>query len=164
MIFFDFILPILLGFFVIYKSIMAIDKIDIVKKKGIKTRAKVIKIREEKIKNDFGDEDTGGYLINHSEVNYFFTVTFNDKNGRIIEKELEFPTTKNPNRNPPFDRDIIYLINENKSIDIILENNKGRGFTLYFILLIGFIFLFFAAYNYDGQIDIILEFIKNLFK
>ncbi|WP_339884180.1 hypothetical protein [Polaribacter vadi] len=156
-----FYIAIVFGFYFIYKAIKSLDKINRLKNEGIKKRAKVIKIREEENSND-GEENT--YIINHSEVNYYHTVRFNDKNGSEIEKELEFPTTKNPNKNPPFDVDIIYSIDENKNIDIILENNKGRNFTFYFVLSIGIIFLITAAYNYDGQIDLILKFINNLFK
>ena len=107
MIFINFLIPVFLGFYFIYRAVTSLDKIDQVQKKGIKTRAKVIKIREEK-NEGFNDEDIS-YTINHSEVNYFFTVKFKDKNGREIVKELEFPITKNPNRNLPFDTDIIYF-------------------------------------------------------
>ena len=80
MILIDFILPSFLGFFLIYKAIISIDKIDRVKKHGIKRRAKVIKIREETNK-DFNDEETSGYIINHTEVNNYFTVNLKTKMG-----------------------------------------------------------------------------------
>ena len=71
MILINFILPTIFGFFLIYKSILSLDKIDRVQKHGIKTRAKVIKIREEK-NTGFDDDETSGYIINHSEVNYYY--------------------------------------------------------------------------------------------
>lgn len=149
MLFVNFILPIVIGFYLIYKAISSLDKVDRVKKNGIRTRAKVLKIRKEKSDNYNDDEETA-YLINNSEINYYLTVKFKDKKGREFEKELEFPTTKVPNRNLPFDTDVIYFVNDSKNLDVILENNKGRNSTFYFILIIGIIFLFAAAYNYDG--------------
>ena len=93
MIIFQIIIPALLGFYLIYKSTIAIEKIDRIKKKGTRKRAKVIKIRESKSDNS-SDFETDGYDLNHDKINYFFTIKFNDKNGCSIEKELEFSTSK----------------------------------------------------------------------
>ena len=155
---FLFIGPIIFSFYLIYLAIKALDKIDRIQKKGIHKQAKVTRIREE----DNSSEDDDGYVIN--SFTYYYTVNFNDKNGREIEKEIEFGINKKPNRNPPFSIGIIYYIDENKNIDIILKNSKRTNLEFYSLLGIGIFILSFIAYNYDGQIDIILEFINNLLK
>ena len=99
-----------------------------------------------------------------SSSTYYYTVNFKDKNGREIEKEIEFDITKKPKSNPPFSIDIIYRVDENKKIDIILENSKKTIFDGYFLLSVGLAFLGFIIYNYDNQINIIIEFLNNLFK
>ena len=139
----------------IYKAIKTLDKIDRIKKIGLKKQARVIKIREE-ISPSMDEDDL-------SSITYYLTVNFKDKNGREIEKEIEFGLNKKPKRNPPFSVGIIYNINENKNIDIILENSKKTILDVYFLLSIGILFLGVVIYNYDNQIDTIIEFIKNIF-
>ena len=156
-----FILTTIFSFYMVYKAIINLDKIYNVKNNGIRKQARVIKIREENNYNN-SDEDQG-YIIN-GKFTYFYTVNFKDKNGREIEKEIEFGNNKKPKKNPPFSIDIIYKIDENKKIDIILENNKKTIFDGYFLLSVGLAFLGFVIYNYDNQINIILEFLTNLFK
>tara|TARA_R110002051_G_scaffold160026_1_gene231491 strand:+ start:240 stop:662 length:423 start_codon:yes stop_codon:yes gene_type:complete len=139
----------------IYKAIKVLDTIDKVKKHGIKNQARVINIREE---TDSKNDDYA------SSTTYYYTVNFNDKNGRNIEKEIEFGIDKRPTRNPPFSIGIIYYIDENKNIDIIIGNSKKTILSGYFLLLVGLFFLSMLIYNYNGEIDKILEFINNLFK
>ena len=139
----------------IYKAIKALDKIDRIKKIGVKKQARVIKIREE-ISPSMDEDDV-------SSTTYYLTVNFKDKNGREIEKEIEFGINKKPKRNSPFSIGIIYNIDENKNKDIILENSKKTILDGYFLLSIGILFLGIVIYNYEGQINTIIEFIKNLF-
>ncbi|WP_298881215.1 hypothetical protein [uncultured Polaribacter sp.] len=152
----NFILTTIFSFYMIYKAIINLDKIYNVKKNGIRKQAKVIKIREE-ISHQMDEDDV-------SSSTYYYTVNFKDKNGREIEKEIEFDITKKPKSNPPFSIDIIYRVDENKKIDIILENSKKTIFDGYFLLSVGLAFLGFIIYNYDNQINIIIEFLNNLFK
>ncbi len=148
------------GFYSIYTAIKSLDKIDLFYKEGTRKEALVTKIREveTKIDNTFDEDD---FVINHEKINYFYTVKFIDKRGREIEQELEFSTTENQKRNPPFNISIIYKSNKNQETEIILETNKSRR-NFYFLFIMGLIFLFNAAYNYDGEIEIIFNFINNL--
>lgn len=156
MVLIQFIAPIILGFFIIYLAIKTLDKIDRVKKNGLKKQARVIKIRESKTISDSDD----GYFIN-GEYTYYYTVNFRDKNGREIEKEIEYGVNKKPNRNPPFSIGIIYYIDENKNIEIILENSKRTKLKFYYLLTVGIFILSYVAYNYDDQIDLIIDILKK---
>ncbi|PWG05281.1 hypothetical protein [Polaribacter aquimarinus] len=156
MIILQFILPIFFGFYMIYKSIKVLDKIDRLKKNGIRKQARVIKIREEigsQIDDNYGSSRT-----------YYYTVNFKNKNGREIEKEIEFGLNKKPKRNPPFSISILYNINKNKDIDITFENSRRIILDGFLLLFIGLLFLGIVLYNYNGQINIILDFIKNILK
>ena len=149
------------GFYYVFRAIKSLDKIDLIFRNGIKKEALVTNIREVKTRID-NDLDNNSFVINHDEINYFYTVKFIDKRGNQVEQELEFPITKNPKRNPPFNENIIYNYNKNQKIDIILEINKSRNRNFYFSLIIGLVFLFCAAYNYNGEIDTIFNFLNNL--
>ncbi|WP_146106879.1 hypothetical protein [Polaribacter porphyrae] len=140
----------------IYKAISVLDKVNIIKKRGIRKRGKVLKIRKEV--NSYYDEDGGTSIL------YYYTVSFKTNRGKLIEKEIEFGVKKKPNRNPPFDVDIIYFEDEKNNLNVILENNKSTIFDGFFLLFVGIFFLCILIYNYDGELDIIISFIKNLIK
>ena len=155
MVLFQFITPIIFAFFIIYLAIKALDKINRVKNFGLKKQARVINIREElspQMDDHFENSPT-----------YYFTVSFKDRNGRIIEQEIEFGIHKKPNRHPPFSIGIIYYIDENKKIEIILENNKRTKLEFYSLLSVGILILSFVAYNYNDQIDLIIDILINIF-
>ena len=153
----QFIFPVFFGFYLIYKAIKVLDEIIRIKKNGVKKQAKVIKIREER-SSQIDDDGYG------SSVTYYYTVNFKDKNGREIEKEIKFGLNKKNKRNPPFLIGILYYIDENKNIDITFENSRKIILDGLFLLIIGLFFLGFISYNYNGQIDIIIAFFKNVFE
>lgn len=156
----NFFLPISIGFYLIYISIKSLDNILNIKKNGYKTRAKVIEIRE--VSNHDDSDKEISYQINNKN-NYYYTVKFNDKRGREIIQELKYPVLNKPNRNPVFEIDILYISKRNEVKEIILVENKGRNSTFYFTFMIGLVLLVLAISNYNGEIDLILDFINNIF-
>ena len=149
-----FIIATLSGFYSIFKAIKALDKIYFINKHGIKAKARVINIREKKSTDNDGAES----------FEYYYKVKFIDNRGREIEREVKFGVKKNSIKNPPFSVNIIYIKNENNEVDVILERNEGRNLSFYVNFIVGIGILSYVAYNYDGQFDIILNFINNLFK
>ena len=149
-----FIIGTFAGFYSIYKAVTSLDKIYAINKNGIKAKASVIEIREKKQTDSDGDTS---YL-------YYYTVKFRDNRGKEVTEEIDFPVNNKSLRTPPFDVDIIYRRKENQEFDIILETNNGRNTGFYISLITGIAVLSYVIYTYDGQIDIILEFINNLFK
>ena len=141
------------GFYSIYKAIKSLDKIYHINKYGIKASAKVTNIREEK--NTDSDGDT--------TYTYYYFVTFIDNRGKTIEKEIEFPVTKKPKRNPPFSKNILYSSDDNNNLSIILEKNEGRNTRFILSLIIGIGMLAYVTLNYNGEFDIIINYIENYF-
>ena len=149
-----FIVAIFSGFLAIYKAINSLDKIYSLTKYGIKAKASVIRIRQ--VENTDSDGD--------STYEYFYLVNFIDNIGKEIESEIKFSVKTKPKKRIPFTTSIFYIINDNKEYDIILEKNKDRNNGFYINLIIGLGILSYVVYSYNGQVELILEFINNLFK
>ncbi|NVJ89015.1 MAG: hypothetical protein HWD82_06200 [Flavobacteriaceae bacterium] len=146
----------LLGFFYIYKAIKELDKIYNIKKEGIKTNATVTQILETKHTDSYGD----------TTYNYNYMVKFKNNRGKEIEKEVDYPITKKHKRNPPFSVGIIYKENEKEkeNYNILLESNKGRNYSFYFHLILGFGMLTYVIFNNNGEFNKVIEYLENTLK
>ena len=142
------------GFFSIFKSIKSLDKIYHIDKNGKRANATVINIREKK------STDSDG----HSTFSYYYLVSFLDNRGKKIEHEIEFPINEKNNRKPPFSTTIKYSKDKKDNYSVILENNKGRNSSFIFSLVLGIGMLTYVVFNYNGEFDIIINYMENLFK
>jgi|GEM_PF-4967066 len=143
-----------LGFYYIFKAIKELDKIYSIKKEGIKANATVTEILETKHTDSDGD-------ISYS---YNYIVKFKNKRGKEIEKEVDYPITKKHKRNPPFSVGIIYKENERDNYNILLENNKGRNYSFYIYLILGFGLLTYVIFNNNGEFNTVIEYLENTLK
>lgn len=143
-----------LGFYYIFKAIKELDKIYSIKKDGIKANATVTQILETK------HTDSDGYI----SYSYNYIVKFKNKRGKEIAKEVDYPITKKHKRNPPFSVGIIYKENERENYNILLENNKGRNYSFYIYLFLGFGMLTYVIFNNNGEFNTVIEYIENRLK
>ncbi|MFC4269583.1 hypothetical protein [Polaribacter marinivivus] len=143
-----------LGFYYIFKAIKELDKIYSIKKDGIKANATVNQILETKHTDSDGD-------ISYS---YNYIVKFKNKRGKEIEKEVDYPITKKHKQNPPFTVGIIYKENERENYNILLENNKGRNYSFYIYLFLGFGMLTYVIFNNNGEFNKVIEYLENTLK
>lgn len=154
-----FYIPTALGFYILFKAIKALDKINTLKKKGTIKKALVTEIREE-INNSGYDEDG----FDTTNYQYFYTVKFNDKRGRQIIQEIEFSVSKKPKKIPPFSMNIVYNYDDNREITIIPEDTDRINYEFYTTLFFGFLCLIIATLNYNGEINLLLDYLENLLK
>ncbi|MCH2218029.1 MAG: hypothetical protein MK076_08155 [Flavobacteriales bacterium] len=97
-----------------------------IKRKGIKTLATVIKIKE------LHSRDDG--------VTYKQVLEFKNVNGETVVEELDFASSIKPKKTPPFTTPIFYLNEKNKT-KIILANHQIESVLGYTFLLLGMIIL-----------------------
>ena len=96
-----------------------------IKRKGIKTLATVIKIKE---------------LQSRDGVTYKQVVEFKNMKGETVIEELDFSSSIKPKKTPPFTTPIFYLNEKNKT-KIILANHQIESVLGYTFLLLGMIIL-----------------------
>lgn len=142
------------GFYCIFKSIKELDKISIIKEKGFKTIAKVINIIENKI------TDSDGNL----SYRYIYKVKFRDNRGKEIIQDIDYFLSNRDNRNPPFEIEIIYKLNDKDDYNILVKNNKSRNYRFYISFLIGTFLLGNAVFNNNGEFNFIIEYLEKIFK
>lgn len=152
MIILGFIIPVILGFLLIYKSIRSLDKINRANIKGIKKTATVIKIREESISGSLDESFISDYSC-------YFTIKFTDNDGIVQNHELEFSANKKPKSKPPFKVNIYYYKNENKK-PIIVIDDRNIKFNFYSYIFFGVLALSFAIYFFSKNFDSIINILR----
>ena len=62
-----------------------------------------------------------------------------------------------------FSKNILYSSDDNNNLSIILEKNEGRNTRFILSLIIGIGMLAYVTLNYNGEFDIIINYIENYF-